>query len=165
MTPTEQENERRAAAPATAPHDTPIAYLREGAEAHPPPDFAGYKSTLLRHPKQPLLYLPQTLTEITGPALGDDARMSALDADLTSQGDGSPIGERLIVQGRVLDTEGKPLRGTLVEIWQANAAGRYRHKHDRWAAPLDPNFHGAGRCLTDDEGRYRFVTVKPRCCR
>ena len=75
--------------------------------------------------------------------------------------DGEPIGERIIVSGRVFDTEGKPLRETLVEIWQANAAGRYRHRWDRWPAPLDPNFSGAGRCLTDDEGRYRFITIKP----
>jgi protocatechuate 3,4-dioxygenase beta subunit len=141
--------------------DTPRSYLREGADAHPPLDSPAYKSTHHRHPRQPLLYLPQTLTELTGPALGDAARIGPLDADLTRQHAGAPIGERLIVQGRVLDTEGKPLRGTLVEIWQANAAGRYRHAHDRWDAPLDPNFSGAGRCVTDDEGRYRFVTVKP----
>jgi protocatechuate 3,4-dioxygenase beta subunit len=141
--------------------DTPIAYLREGADAHPPLDAPAYKSTLLRHPREPLLYLPQTLTEITGPALGDAARLGRLDHDLTRQHAGAPIGERLIVQGRVFDTEGKPLRGTLVEIWQANSAGRYLHKHDRWEAPLDPNFSGAGRTLTDDEGRYRFVTIKP----
>jgi protocatechuate 3,4-dioxygenase, beta subunit len=141
--------------------DTPIAYMREGPDAGPPLDFAPYKSTALRHPKQPLLYLPQTLTEITGPALGDAARLGPLDADLTRQHAGAPIGERLIVQGRVLDTEGKPLRETLVEVWQANAAGRYRHRNDRWAAPLDPNFSGAGRCVTDDDGRYRFVTIKP----
>ncbi len=86
-----------------------------------------YKSTRLRHPKQPLLYLPQTLTEITGPRLGSE-RVGALDHDLTRQHAGEPIGERIIVHGRVLDTEGTPLRNTLVEIWQANAAGRYRHR-------------------------------------
>lgn len=145
----------------STPEDTPVAYVREGADAHPPLDAPAYKSTLLRHPREPLLHLPQTLTEISGPALGATARIGALDHDLTRQFAGAPIGERLIVQGRVLDTEGKPLRGTLVEIWQANAAGRYLHKRDTWDAPLDPNFGGAGRCVTDDQGRYRFVTVKP----
>jgi protocatechuate 3,4-dioxygenase, beta subunit len=138
--------------------DTPGNYLREPADAHPPLDYPPYKSTTLRHPKQPLIYLPHTLTEITGPALGDTRSMTPHDADLTAQHDGEPIGERLIVSGRVFDTEGKPLRNTLVEVWQANASGRYRH---RWPAPLDPNFTGAGRCMTDDEGRYRFLTIKP----
>jgi protocatechuate 3,4-dioxygenase, beta subunit len=141
--------------------DTPVAYLRDEGGSHPPLDSPAYKSTLLRHPRSPLLHLPQTVTELTGPALGAASRIGALDADLTRQHAGAPIGERLIVQGRVLDTEGKPLRGTLVEIWQANAAGRYLHKRDTWDAPIDPNFSGAGRCVTDDEGRYRFVTVKP----
>ncbi|MGH7919983.1 MAG: protocatechuate 3,4-dioxygenase subunit beta, partial [Candidatus Dormibacteraceae bacterium] len=87
--------------------------------------------------------------------------MGDFDADLTHQHEGEPIGERITVQGRVMDTEGKPLPNTLVEVWQANAAGRYRHRVDRWPAPLDPNFSGAGRCVTDGEGRYRFVTIKP----
>jgi protocatechuate 3,4-dioxygenase beta subunit len=141
--------------------DTPGNYLREPADADPPLDYPPYKSTSLRHPRQPLIYLPHTLTEITGPALGDTRSMTPQDADLTAQHDGEPIGERLIVSGRVFDTEGKPLRNTLVEVWQANAAGRYRHRWDNWPAPLDPNFTGAGRCLTDDEGRYRFLTIKP----
>jgi protocatechuate 3,4-dioxygenase beta subunit len=84
-----------------------------------------------------------------------------LDHDLTRQHEGEPLGERIIVTGRVLDVDGHPLRNTLVEVWQANAAVRYRHDVDQHPAPLDPNFSGAGRCLTDDEGRYRFVTVKP----
>jgi protocatechuate 3,4-dioxygenase, beta subunit len=140
--------------------DNPTSYVREDEGAHPPLDYAPYKSTRLRHPKQPLVYLPQTVTEVTGPQLARE-RVGELDHDLTRRHDGEPIGERIIVGGRVLDTEGKPLRGTLVEIWQANAAGRYRHRWDRWPAPLDPNFSGAGRCVTDDEGRYRFVTIKP----
>jgi protocatechuate 3,4-dioxygenase beta subunit len=139
---------------------TPTSYRREGPDAHPPLDHPPYKSTALRHPKQPLIYLPQSTTEITGPQLGPE-RVGALDHDLTRQHEGAPIGERITVSGRVFDTEGKPLRNTLVEIWQANAAGRYRHKWDRWAAPLDPNFTGAGRCVTDDEGRYHFTTIKP----
>jgi protocatechuate 3,4-dioxygenase, beta subunit len=141
--------------------ETPGNYLREPPGAHPPLDHPPYKSTTLRHPKEPLVYLPQTVTEITGPALGDARVVTSEDADLTSQHEGEPIGERITVSGRVFDTEGKPLRNTLVEVWQANAAGRYLHRWDNWPAPLDPNFSGAGRCLTDDEGRYRFTTIKP----
>ncbi|HWE14679.1 MAG TPA: protocatechuate 3,4-dioxygenase subunit beta [Solirubrobacteraceae bacterium] len=140
--------------------DTPGNYLREPPDAHPPLDYPPYKSTALRHPMQPLVYLPHTITEITGPALGC-VPVSPDDADLTGQHQGEPIGERITVSGRVLDTEGKPLRNTLVEVWQANAAGRYRHRWDNWPAPLDPSFSGAGRCVTDDQGRYRFLTIKP----
>src|SRR6201986_381312 len=140
--------------------DTPTSYLREPEGPHPPPDFEGYKSTALRHPKQALVYLPQTITEITGPQLGPVLR-GETDNDLTIQHAGEPIGERIVVSGRVFDPEGKPLRGTLVEIWQANSAGRYKHKWDRWPAPLDPNFSGAGRCVTDDAGRDSFTTIKP----
>jgi protocatechuate 3,4-dioxygenase, beta subunit len=140
--------------------DTPTSYLREPDNAHPPLDYPPYKSTQLRHPKQPLIYLPQTVTETTGPALGED-RVHEGDNDLTRQHAGEPIGERIIVSGRVMDTEGKPLRNTLVEVWQANSAGRYLHRWDRWLAPLDPNFSGAGRRVTDDAGRYSFTTIKP----
>jgi protocatechuate 3,4-dioxygenase beta subunit len=140
--------------------DTPTSYLRDGPDAHPPLDFPPYKSTALRHPKQPLVYLPQTVTEVTGPRLGE-TRVHEGDNDLTRQHDGEPLGERIIVSGHVYDTEGKPLRETLVEVWQANAAGRYLHRWDRWPAPLDPNFSGAGRCVTDAEGRYTFTTIKP----
>ncbi len=141
--------------------DTPGAYLREPEEANPPLDYRPYKSTVLRHPKQPLVYLPHTITEITGPALGDSRVVSPADANLCAQHEGEPIGERITVSGRVFDTEGKPLRDTLVEVWQANSAGRYRHALDNWPAPLDPNFSGAGRCVTDEQGRYRFETIKP----
>jgi protocatechuate 3,4-dioxygenase beta subunit len=140
---------------------TPTSYRREPAHAHPPLDYPPYKSTALRHPREPLVYLPHTITEVTGPQLGGERVTDAVDADLTAQHEGEPIGERIMITGRLLDTEGKPLRGTLVEVWQANAAGRYRHRWDRWPAPLDPHFSGAGRCLTDDEGRYRFTTIKP----
>ena len=157
-TDTEVGEERAIYGPVVA---TPTAYVRERPEAHPPLDSPGYKSPRLRHPKQPLVYLPQTVTEITGPQLGDVVAGGEFDADLTRQHAGEPIGERIIVSGTVRDTEGKPLRGTLVEVWQANAAGRYLHKWDRWPAPLDPNFSGAGRCLTDEEGRYAFTTIKP----
>ncbi len=141
--------------------ETPTSYKREPADAHPPMDYEGYKSTALRHPKQPLVYLPQTLTEVTGPQLGAELFTGEFDNDLTRQHEGLPIGERIIVSGRVFDTEGKPLRNTLVEIWQANAGGRYKHKWDRWPAELDPNFSGAGRNVTDDQGRYTFTTIKP----
>ena len=106
------------------------------------------------------MIIPATLTELTGPAYGESA-VGPLDHDLTRQHAGEPLGERIIVSGRVLGSDGKPLRGQLVEIWQANAAGRYAHTVDGHDAPLDPNFSGAGRCLTDDDGRYRFMTVKP----
>jgi protocatechuate 3,4-dioxygenase beta subunit len=141
--------------------ETPTSYVREPEGAHPAMDYPGYKSTALRHPKQPLIYLPQTITEVTGPQLTAERIVGDYDNDLTRQHKGEPIGERITVTGRVFDTEGKPLRGTLVEVWQANAAGRYLHRWDRWPAPLDPNFSGAGRCITDDQGRYSFTTIKP----
>jgi protocatechuate 3,4-dioxygenase, beta subunit len=137
--------------------DTPLCYARERGD--PPLDWPPYKSTALRHPRQSLVYVPHTVTEVTGPRLS--GLVADGDNDLTSQHEGEPIGERIIVSGRVLDTEGKPLRDTLVEVWQANAAGRYHHRSDRWRAPLDPNFSGAGRCLTDADGRYQFLTIKP----
>ena len=123
-------------------------------------DWPDYRSTRLRAPKRPLVPLPERFRDLEGPVFGDD-EPAAVDADLTRHGAGEPLGERIIVQGRVLDEDGHPIRGALVEVWQANAAGRYLHELDRHPAPLDPNFTGAGRCLTDDEGRYRFVTVKP----
>jgi protocatechuate 3,4-dioxygenase, beta subunit len=141
--------------------ETPSAYGREPKGTHPPLDFPDYKSTALRHPKEPLVYLPHTITEITGPQLGPHRLLGELDHDLTRQHGGEPIGERITVSGMVLDTEGKPLRSTLVEIWQANSAGRYAHRVDRMPAPLDPNFTGVGRCVTDSDGRYHFVTIKP----
>jgi protocatechuate 3,4-dioxygenase beta subunit len=141
--------------------ETPERYMREDENAHPPLDYPPYKSTALRHPRQPLIYLPHTVTEITGPQLGALGVAGEQENNLLVQHESDPIGERIIVTGRVFDTEGKPLRNTLVEIWQANSAGRYRHRWDRWPAPLDPNFSGAGRCQTDDEGRYSFLTIKP----
>jgi protocatechuate 3,4-dioxygenase beta subunit len=135
-------------------------YSRVMAGVHPPPDSPAYRATALRHPKQPLVIIPQTLSELTGPAYpyGD---MGPLDHDLTRQHAGTPIGERIIIEGRVVDEQGRAVRDTLVEIWQANSAGRYAHRADRHDAPLDPNFSGAGRTVTDAEGRYRFETIKP----
>lgn len=126
----------------------------------PPYDFPDYVGTRLRAPKEPLVLLPHTLSEITGPVYGDRA-VGEVDHDLTRQHASEPLGERIVVSGRVLGSDGRPLRSQLIEIWQANAAGRYRHAVDRHGAPLDPNFSGGGRCLTDDDGWYRFVTVKP----
>jgi protocatechuate 3,4-dioxygenase beta subunit len=127
---------------------------------HPPLLSPEYQSTQRRVPRRPLMVLPQWLTEVTGPLLGD-GRVEDSDSDLTRQHAGEPLGERIIVTGRVLDTGARPIANTLVEVWQSNAAGRYRHDVDQHRAPLDPNFSGAGRCLTDADGRYRFVTIKP----
>ena len=126
----------------------------------PPLLYPPYRSTLLRAPKLPLIVLPPRLSELTGPVFGE-GQIGPLDHDLTRQHAGEPLGERIIVTGRVLDGEGRPVRNTLVEVWQTNAAGRYAHARDQHPAPLDPNFTGAGRCLTDEDGRYRFVTIKP----
>ena len=127
---------------------------------HPPLDFEGYRSTALRHPKQPLVLLPHRLTEVTGPLLGNELIIPT-DSDLTTQYDGEPQGQRIIVHGRLLDSDGRPVPDTLVEVWQANAGGRYRHVVDNWPSPVDPNFSGLGRVLTDSQGRYEFITIKP----
>ena len=116
---------------------------------------------MLRAPKRELVRLPEEwFHQVPGPVFGR-VRVRPEDADLTRQHAGEPVGERIMVKGRVLDADGRPVRDTLVEVWQANAAGRYVDAADDHPAPLDPNFTGAGRCLTDAEGRYRFVTVKP----
>jgi protocatechuate 3,4-dioxygenase, beta subunit len=122
---------------------------------HPP-----YVSSIARSPRRPLVLLPSTLSERTGPVFGPGI-IAPNDDDLTAQHAGEPIGERILVCGRVLDEDGRPLRGALIELWQANAAGRYRHRVDQHCAPLDPNFTGCGRMLTDDYGFYRFKTIKP----
>ena len=135
-------------------------YLRPRAGTQPDYDFPPYASTAKRHPTRPLVRPPQTLSELTGPMFGyGDVRPG--DNDLTAQHRGEPLGERIIVSGRVLDENGKPLPRTLVEIWQANAAGRYPHPTDNHDAPLDPNFSGAGRTVTDAQGHYRFLTIRP----
>jgi len=123
-------------------------------------DYPGYRSTRWRAPDRPLVTLPEELHSLDGPVFGEDA-LAASDNDLTRQHEGEALGERITVSGRVVDEDGRPMRGALVEVWQANACGRYRHEVDDHPAPLDPNFSGGGRVLTDDEGRYRFVTIKP----
>jgi len=135
-----------------------VGYRRDDVD--PPYLWPDYMSTRARAPKRPLIPLLHTLSEVTGPVLGHES-VGALDNDLTRQHAGEPLGERIIVHGRVLDGDGRPVRNTLVELWQANAAGRYHHDVDRHPAPLDPNFSGAGRCATDDDGRYRFITIQP----
>jgi protocatechuate 3,4-dioxygenase beta subunit len=135
-------------------------YRRDEAKVHPPLDYPDYKSTTLRAPKEPLVLLPHRLTEMTGPLLGSE-RVSELDHDLTRQHADEPQGQRIIVHGRVTDSDGRPVPDTLVEVWQTNAAGRYAHEVDQHPAPLDPNFTGVGRCLTDSEGRYEFITIQP----
>ncbi len=140
----------------------PVApgYRRDPGGTHPPLLSPGYRSTVLRAPSREPVVLAHSLTEITGPALGE-GRVLPSDSDLTRQHDGEPLGERIIVHGRVLDSDGRAVPGALVELWQANSAGRYAHSRDQHPAPLDPNFTGVGRCLTDSAGRYRFVTLKP----
>jgi protocatechuate 3,4-dioxygenase beta subunit len=136
--------------------DYPLASLK----AHPPYLAPAYVATRTRSPKRPLVILPHTLSELTGPVYGH-ASVDASDNDLTRQHAGEPLGQRIIVSGTVTDEDGRPIPGTLIEIWQANAAGRYIHVVDQHPAPLDPNFSGAGRCVTRDDGRYSFTTVKP----
>ncbi|MET9428309.1 MULTISPECIES: protocatechuate 3,4-dioxygenase subunit beta [unclassified Streptomyces] len=140
--------------------------VAEGAPRadHPPRDYPPYRSSALRHPRRPLVAIaaqrdPEAV-ELAAPAFGE-TDVTELDNDLTRQHHGEPIGERITVTGRVLDRAGRPVRGQLVELWQANAAGRYAHQRDQHPAPLDPHFTGVGRTLTDDEGGYRFTTIKP----
>jgi protocatechuate 3,4-dioxygenase beta subunit len=137
-----------------------LVYPRESFKDHPPLDYPAYRSNAKRAPRRPLVIVPHTLSELTGPVYGHDAVRPG-DEDLTRQHAGEPIGERIIVHGRVLDEDARPIPNTLVEIWQANAAGRYIHARDQHPAPLDPNFTGAGRTATDADGFYKFITIKP----
>jgi protocatechuate 3,4-dioxygenase beta subunit len=135
-------------------------YLQEPAERRTPVAHPEYRSTALRAPLRTPVDLPQRLTEVTGPVLGEDL-VRPEDADLTLRMGGEAQGQRINVFGRVLDSDGRPVPDTLVEVWQANAAGRYRHVGDSWPAPLDPHFDGLGRVMTDSLGRYEFTTIKP----
>jgi protocatechuate 3,4-dioxygenase beta subunit len=129
-------------------------------ETQPRLDFPPYRSSLLRHPTKALRHADPEGAELVAPVFGH-SDVDVLEADLTIQDGGEPIGERMTVRGRVLDGDGRPVRGQLVEIWQANAAGRYIHKRDQHPAPIDPHFTGVGRCLTGDDGSYMFTTIKP----
>lgn len=138
----------------------PIGYRRAKPGTQPNYLHPPYQSSVKRAPSKPLIFLPHTLSEVTGPVYGHD-KVKPTDSDLTQQHAGEPLGERIVVSGRVLDEDGRPVPRTLVEIWQTNSTGRYRHEADQHHAPIDPNFTGAGRAITDDDGRYRFVTIKP----
>jgi len=142
------------------PDDSRGMTPRQEPETDPPYLYPDYVSTRLRAPARPLVLLPAGSPEATGPVFGP-SHVAPGDADLTRQHPGEPIGERIIVSGTVRDSDGRPVRDSLIEVWQANAGGRYRHEVDDHDIPLDPNFTGYGRALTDHEGRYRFVTVKP----
>lgn len=130
------------------------------SETNPPLVSPEYLSTRTRAPLRQPVPLPLGPTELTGPLLGE-GRVTAADADLTLFSGGQAVGQRIVVTGRVMDQGGRPVSNSLVEVWQANAAGRYRHTEDRWPAPLDPHFSGLGRALTDAEGRYTFLTIRP----
>jgi len=126
----------------------------------PPYLYPDYRSTRLRSPKEALVALPEGSFDIAGPLVPRGFVKNG-DNDLTVHGSSAPLGEKMILVGRVTDEDGRPVRDSLVEIWQANASGRYHHPGDNHEAPLDPNFHGIGRTFTDSQGMYRFVTIKP----
>ncbi len=135
-------------------------YRRQAPEQDAPYLHPAYKSTVGRSPKQPLVRLPHSLSEITGPHFGHEA-VRPEDRDLTHHAGGEAQGQRIIVTGRVTDADGEPVRDALLEVWQCNAAGRYRHEADQHDAPLDPHFAGMGRTVTDDNGEYRFLSIEP----
>jgi protocatechuate 3,4-dioxygenase beta subunit len=138
-------------------------FVQRDPTVHPPAFTPIYKTSVYRSPRLPLWSLQNSLSEVTGPVFGQ-GELGPHDNDLVlnyARDGGAPIGERIIVHGRVLDGNARPVPGVLVEFWQANAAGRYRHRNDRFEAPIDPNFGGCGRCITDTEGRYHFRTIKP----
>jgi len=141
---------------------TPAEFYQRDRTRHPPALTRDYKTSVARSPQYALISLEQTKSEITGPVFGHND-LDPIDNDLIKNyaKDGDPIGERIIVHGRVLDENARPVPNTLVEIWQANAGGRYRHKKDTYLAPIDPNFGGCGRTLSDEDGYYYFRTVKP----
>ncbi|PHN01914.1 protocatechuate 3,4-dioxygenase subunit beta [Flavilitoribacter nigricans] len=129
---------------------------------HPPLVYPDYKSTVVRNPAKPLIPVPEEMMDLRMPVYGD-AVIDKLDHDLTKNSivNGEPLGERIVIHGKVIDEQGRGIPNVLVEIWQCNSTGRYIHKLDQHDAPLDPNFVGAGRALTDDAGNYRFYTIKP----
>jgi protocatechuate 3,4-dioxygenase beta subunit len=137
-------------------------FIKRDRTWHPPAFSAGYKTSVLRSPQRPLVSLEQSISERAGPRFPRSG-LDPLDNDLIRNyaSGGEAIGERIIVHGRVQDENGRPVRDTLIEVWQANAGGRYRHGNDGYMAALDPNFGGAGRCMTDSDGTYFFRTVRP----
>ncbi len=144
--------------------DAPTAPFAPEDAGQPPSLSPPYRSTVDRSPRQPLVKIPQTITELTGPtasATSWAALMGPARIDLTAQHPGTPIGQRIVVSGRVLDEQHRPVANTVIEIWQANAAGRYIHVADQWNAPIDPNFTGAGLVVTDADGRYAYTTIRP----
>ncbi|MEO5765460.1 MAG: protocatechuate 3,4-dioxygenase subunit beta [Casimicrobiaceae bacterium] len=145
--------------PSTPPYGE---FYQRDRTLHPPPLTPGYKTSVLRSPQKSLIALQNSLSEITGPVFSRD-ELGPLDNDLIMNyaKDGLPIGERIIVHGYVVDENARPVPNALVEVWQANAGGRYRHKKDTYVAPIDPNFGGCGRVLTDDDGHYVYRTIKP----
>ena len=147
------------AVPAARPDDE---YLMRDNTSHPPAYAPGYKTSALRSPRNSLISLSQTLSEVTAPSFSAD-ELGPLDGDLIRNyaKTGLPVGERTIVHGYVRDQLGRPVKNALVEVWQANASGRYRHKKDQYLGALDPNFGGCGRVLTDENGHYVFRTIKP----
>ena len=138
----------------------PVGYRRDSQDDHPPALYEGYKSTVFRSPKRLPIKINHTLTEITGPLFGH-GKLKPGEDDLSIENGEEAQGQRIFVSGRVLDEDGRPVPRTLIEIWQCNAAGRYRHPIDQHPAPLDPNFVGQGRVVTSDEGEYKFTTIKP----
>ncbi|WP_210485824.1 protocatechuate 3,4-dioxygenase subunit beta [Microvirga antarctica] len=138
------------------------SYFQRDRAWHPPAFTPDYKTSILRSPRFPLLSLDNTISELTGPVFGD-ALLGPLDNDLIRNyaKDGDPIGQRIVVYGRVLDENARAVPGALLEFWQANAGGRYRHRKETYLAAIDPNFGGCGRAITDSEGRYEFRTIKP----
>lgn len=137
-----------------------LGYRRPYFDTQPAHLYPGYRSTIRRAPSKPLVTLPHTISEVTGPLFGP-GDIDSNEHDLTAQHDAEPIGERIVVSGRLLDENGRPVANALIEMWQANSAGRYRHDIDDHDAPLDPNFSGVGRVLTGADGEYRFITIKP----
>lgn len=138
----------------------PDRYRREEEGAHPAYAHDAYGSTIKRAPREPLIRVEHTLSEITGPRFGREVIRPG-DIDMTRFNGGEAIGERIIIAGRIIDEDVRPIPDTLIEIWQANACGRYTHPEDRHDAPIDPHFSGVGRAMTDSDGVYRFTTIKP----
>jgi protocatechuate 3,4-dioxygenase beta subunit len=160
--PTDPDSASRTQREMSAEIDAIIDSYEKSAneELQPRLDYPPYRSSLLRHPTKDLRHADPETIELWAPCFGH-RDVHALESDLTIQHGGEPIGERIFVTGRVVDGDGRPVVGQLVEIWQANAAGRYIHKRDQHPAPIDPNFTGVGRCLTGPEGDYTFTTIKP----